>query len=243
MSVQVLTNCRLLVDQFDISGRTNKLGLSYGAKAEPATAFLNDTENFLPGLKTLKAAHEVLFEQGVGLVDEVLFQRIAVNAVVMTIGPTTLAESEAAYSGKVMGANLKPGFAVGGVPRASFDAEASDRLVRGLVGANRTAGTSGTGPVLTLAGPTVTQSVYAALHVLAMSGTAGPTLAVTVKSAALVGFGSPSTRITIPTQSGLGAVWATPLGPGAITDGFWRIDYTITGTNPSFTFVVVLGIQ
>jgi hypothetical protein len=243
MSVQVLTNCRLWVDGYDLSGHTNKLGLSYGAKAEVVTAFTHDTENFVPGLKQFKAAHEVLYEAGTGLVDEVLFARAAASGIIMSVGPLTGAEGQAAYTGKMQGSSYKPGFTVGGVPKGSFDAEAQSSLIHGVVAGNRTDTANGTGPVLTIPGPTVAQSVYAALHVLAMSGSAGPTLAVKIQSAALVGFGSPSDRIVIPTQSGVGAAWATPLGPGAITDGFWRISYTITGTLPSFTFVVVLGIQ
>jgi len=245
MSVQVLTNCKLWCDQFDLSGHTNKLGLSYGAKAQEATAFSNDTENYLPGVKTFKAAHEVLFESGTAL-DDILFPRATAGGVIMSIGPTTGAESEPGYTGKVQGARYTPSFTPGGVPRASFDAESQDRLVKGLIAANRTATTNSTGPILTTPGPAVGQSVYAALHILALSGSAGPTLAVVVQSAAAVGFGSPTTRITLATQNALGAVWGTlavPLAGPAITDGYWRVSYTITRTNPSFTFVVVLGIQ
>ena len=242
MSVQVLTNCKLYLDAFDLSGRTNKLGLTYGAKAEAATCFGQDTENFLPGLKVFKAAHEVLYEPGTGLIDETLFARVAVNDLLMSIGPLTGAESEVGFFGQVMGASYKPGFTLGGVPKGSFDGEASSTLIRGVIGANRTATSSSTGPIQTMAGPTATQSIYAGLHILAMSGTAGPTLAVTIQSATLIGFGSPTTRLTIPTQSAVGAVWATPV-LGAVTDGFWRVNFTITGTNPSFTFVGLFGIQ
>jgi hypothetical protein len=85
------------------------------------------------------------------------------------------------------------------------------------------------------------QRVYAALHVIdPVSGTS-PTLDVTLKSAALVGFGSPTTRLTFtqatePTSELLSAA-------GAITDEFWRVDFSIGGTDtPTFPFIVVVGI-
>jgi hypothetical protein len=242
MSVQVLTNCKLYVDQFDWSGRTSKLGLSYGARGEDATAFGNDTENFLPGRKLFKAAHEMLVEYGTGLDDEQLFQRVDVNDTVMTVGPLTGAESEPAYFGQIIVGRYAPGAVQGKVLRASLDVEASGPLLRGVVGANRTAGSSSTGPVIQQGAVLAGQSMWAALHVQAISGSGTPTLTVTLKSAATSGFGSPTNRISFAGQTALGAVWGTP-APGAITDQYWRVDFTISGTTPSFTFVVVFGID
>jgi hypothetical protein len=54
------------------------------------------------------------------------------------------------------------------------------------------------------------------------------------------GFPSPLDKITFnaaPRSARSGAPW-----PGPITDDYWRVTYTISGTTPSFTFVVVAGI-
>lgn len=243
MSVQVLTNCKLYVDGYDLSGRTSKLGLSLGAKAVDMTAFSHDTENFLPGLKTFKAAHEVLLEEGVGLINETLFNRIgSAGSVIMTVGPTTGAEGEPAYFGKVMGSRFTLGGRVGDGYRGSFDAEAQIEPCRGLVGVNRTSTTTSTGPVINAGAVAAGQTLYAALHVLTVQGTGTPTLTPKLRSAALVGFGSPSDRITFAGQTAIGAAWGAAVA-GPITDAFWRVDFTISGTNPSFTWVLVFAIQ
>lgn len=103
--------------------------------------------------------------------------------------------------------------------------------------------TTGTSGIIQIPGGVAAgQSLYATLHVFdPVSGTT-PTLDVTVKSAALVGFGSPTTRITFAQQTAAGAVWGTPAA-GAITDAFYRVDYTIAGTTPSFPFAVAVGVR
>jgi len=55
-------------------------------------------------------------------------------------------------------------------------------------------------------------------------------------------FLSPTDRITFAQATAIGAQWATPVS-GAITDDWWRLSYTIGGTNPSFMVIVVVGIQ
>ena len=42
--------------------------------------------------------------------------------------------------------------------------------------------------------------------------------------------------------TGIGYQSANPVA-GPITDQYWRVSWTISGSTPSFTFVVSLGIQ
>lgn len=99
--------------------------------------------------------------------------------------------------------------------------------------------TTANGTVLTMTGPTASQRIWAALFITAASGTT-PTLAVKIQSATLVGFGSPTDRITFSSANAAGWQFASALG--AITDGFWRATWTIGGTTPSFTFFVAVGV-
>jgi hypothetical protein len=95
------------------------------------------------------------------------------------------------------------------------------------------------GTILTMTGPTASQRLYAGLHITAASGST-PTLDVTIESAALVGFGSPTTRITFTQAAAAG--WQFSSVAGAVTDGFWRAVFTIGGSSPSFTVAVFLGV-
>lgn len=99
--------------------------------------------------------------------------------------------------------------------------------------------TTANGTILTMTGPTASQKLYAGLHITAASGTT-PTLDVTIESAALVGFGSPTTRITFSQKNAAG--WDFSSVAGAVTNGFWRAVFTIGGTSPSFTVAVFLGV-
>jgi hypothetical protein len=96
------------------------------------------------------------------------------------------------------------------------------------------------GAVQAITGPTAGKSLYAALFVTAVSGTT-PSLTAVVQSATLVGFGSPTTRGTFTAMTATGAQWLTPVA-GPITDGFYRVNFTISGTTPSFTACAVIGV-
>lgn len=98
---------------------------------------------------------------------------------------------------------------------------------------------TGNGNVLTMTGPTSTQTLVAHLHVFNVSGTT-PSMTVNVQSAALVGFGSPTTRATFTAATGVTSQRVILAGP--VTDGFWRVTWTISGTTPSFTFAAAIGI-
>lgn len=100
--------------------------------------------------------------------------------------------------------------------------------------------TTGNSSVLALTGPTSSQRLYCGLHITAVSGTT-PSLTVTVQSSTVVGMTSPTTRFTFSAATAAGWQWATPLA-GAITDGFYRATFTISGTTPSFTAAVVIGV-
>jgi hypothetical protein len=99
---------------------------------------------------------------------------------------------------------------------------------------------TGSGTAVQLGAVSATKRLYAALHVLSISGTATPTLTVRVQSDT-VGFPSPTTQLTFAAATTVGGQ-ILRTNTGAITDDYYRVDYTISGTNPSFLFVVTAGI-
>lgn len=100
----------------------------------------------------------------------------------------------------------------------------------------RTSSSSGT--AVQIGAVSVTQRLYAALHVTSVSGT--PTLDVKVQSAATEG-GSYTDRITFTQVStSITSQWANVAG--AVTDTWWRVTWTIAGTDPSYEFAVVAGV-
>lgn len=131
---------------------------------------------------------------------------------------------------------------VGELAMAQITGESSGVLVRGALihpsNVSRTSSSTGTGREL--GAVAAGKRMYAALHVIAASGT-NPTLDVIVQSDDNSGFTSPSTRITFTQQTGIGYGWGSVAG--AVTDTHWRISYTIGGTDtPTFAFAVTAGV-
>lgn len=105
--------------------------------------------------------------------------------------------------------------------------------------------TSSTGVARQLGAAGATQRLYAALHVLSVSGSATPTLTVKVQSDNAQGFGSSADQITFTNVTDVSAPdtrrqWASVAG--AIADDWYRVLWTISGTTPSFLFAVTCGI-
>jgi len=118
------------------------------------------------------------------------------------------------------------------------------RAVRGTIVADDAAAITSTsdGTAYQLGAVSSAQTVYAALHVLAVSGT-NPTLDVIVESDSVEAFsGTPATQLTFTQTTGLGAEWQSLAGVN--TDTWWRVGYTIGGTDsPSFTVAILVAIH
>jgi len=245
MSAQTLTNAKLWVAGFDWSGDMNALALKYGAELQDKTNFASGGfHERLPGLQFFSFNHEGYWSDGVNAIDDAIFNTVfAAKNTVMTFDPSNAAaEGDICYTGQIDVANYAPGAKVGEVLKFSVSGDSDgDPLVRGTLMASRTVTASGNGPINQLGAVAAGKKVYAALHVLqGVSGTT-PTLAVKVQSAAAVGFASPTDRITFSSANAPGAQWGS--AAGAITDQFWRVNFTVGGTTPSFPFVVVVGIR
>ena len=243
---QILSNAKLWVGGFDLSGDMNAIALKYGADMKEKTTFASGGfRERLPGVQFYSFQHEGFWTGGTGNVDDAIFNSaFNVQNTVMTIdGQGAGAEGDIAYTGQVNLASYTPGAKHGDVLAFSVSGDSDgDVLVRGKVCLNGTKTSSSTGTIFNLGAVTSAQKVYAALHVIDPVSGSTPTLDVVIESAALVGFGSPTTRITFSQANAKGAQFKSTAG--AITDAFWRVKWTIGGTStPTFPFVVVIGIR
>ena len=82
--------------------------------------------------------------------------------------------------------------------------------------------------------------MYSYLHVMT-TGTGSPTLDVVIQSDDNAGMTSPTTRITHAQKTAIGAELLSVAG--AVMDDYWRVNFTIGGSSPSFLFAVMLGIN
>ncbi len=248
MSSQVLTNVKTYLGEYDITGFTNAVTLDYAAAALNDTRMGHTTEVNKGGVKTVAFRIGGFADPATAGMEAIAFGKIGTANIPLTCVPVGgAAVDDVAYFFNALKASMSTfgqhgqlmpfqGSAVGG-------GESIDKLVRGQVFVSSAVAktSSSTSAIVQLGAVSATQRVYAAVHVIdTVSGTL-PTLDVTVKSAALVGFGSPTTRISF-TQA-IAKTSELKSAAGAITDQFWRVDWTIGGSaSPTFPFIVVVGI-
>lgn len=242
MAEFVHQNAKLWLAGYDLSGDMNSIALEYGVEPQDNTTFGDDTRSALGGLKTTRVALSGLWNGGTDEVDDVMFARIATQKEVLSVGVEAGADGEAAYSFESKIANYNPGGTVGEILKFDVTAMATGGpLVRGTIMHNAVRTATANGTARQLGAVAEGEKLYASLHVIAASGSS-PTLDVIVESDDDTGFASGLTKITFAQATAIGAQWGTPVA-GEITDDWWRVGYTIAGGSPSFTFIVIIGIQ
>lgn len=244
MAHYVLTDAKVWVDAYDFSGDHNALALNYEADEVEDSNFGDDTHLFLGGLKHFDAQLEGAVNLDALSVEQINFNNVGVADTPVSLAPDTGADGETAYTMKALTSGFNPIAAqVGELARFSTTIAASnERLVRGTIMHNATRTSTATGVARQLGAVGATQKLYATLHVITVSGT-NPTLDVILESDDEEAFGgSKETQITFTQKTAIGSQFATPVA-GAIADDWWRVGWTIGGTDtPTFEFIVIVGI-
>jgi hypothetical protein len=244
MSKTVLTNVRCFAVGVDLTGNSNKIELSSEVEAKDATNYgSNGYKEVVGGLASAEISGEGQWEAGdTTKVDDGAWAGLG------GIGPWSIsanngaAVGDLAYFTQALRADYKLLGEVGEVAPWTSMAKSAWPLVRGQFahppGTARTA--TGTGTGLNLGAVAANKRLYASLHVLSVSGTT-PSITARVESDDNSGFTSATTRLTFTAATAVGGQTLRTDGT-AITDTWWRIAWTISGTTPSFLFAAALGI-
>jgi hypothetical protein len=244
MSKTVLTNVRCFAVGVDLTGNSNKIELSSEVEAKDATNYgSNGYKEVVGGLASAEISGEGQWEAGdTTKVDDGAWAGLG------GIGPWSIsanngaAVGDLAYFTQALRADYKLLGEVGEVAPWTSMAKSAWPLVRGQFahppGTARTA--TGTGTGLNLGAVAANKRLYASLHVLSVSGTT-PSITARVESDDNSGFTSATTRLTFAAATAVGGQTLRTDGT-AITDTWWRIAWTISGTTPSFLFAAALGI-
>lgn len=236
MAKFVLDQAAVLVHEHEITDAAVSLSVDVGVDTPDFTTFGSaGWREFKPGLKQVTFGCEGLADFGANLADDALFAKLGLADRVVSVIPQGATEGNIAFTAScVVGEYGGLGGAIGEPAGFSLGALGSDVLTRGTVlhygqetnthnGAGYQLGAAATG-------------VYAALHVLSGSGD----IDVTIESDDNAGFTTPTTRLTFTTVASAtarAAEWASSLG--AVTDDYWRMVATFTGTRK---WAVVLGV-
>lgn len=241
-----LTDAVIWLGQYDLSSDHNKISLDQSAEPLKATTFgpTTTTHSHVAGLKSASISGSGMLAYGANSIEDALRSRFTLSDAPHTFMARGADVGELAWFLKSLQTEYTPmGGEVGGLHLFNVKSVPSrSPLVRGQLVVAKLARTtsSNSGTPVQLGAVSSAQRLYAALHVFAASGTT-PSLTVTVKSDSSVAFASPVTQITFATTSVASSEFKSVAGP--ITDDWWRVDWTIAGTTPSFTFAVVLGID
>lgn len=242
MPPKVLTNAKLWLDAFDLSGDVNKIAMQYGAELQEATSFGHQGGKARKGgLKSTSLALEGFWSGGTDFVDEVLFNRIGLVDVPVTVSDTGIAGDPGSFSFLAGLAQYTPGGAVGEMFKFSLDAESSnDALIRGILLRNSIETANGNGAAFAQGLVGSGQKLWATLHVLAIAG--GGTWTFKVQSDTS-GFPSPTDRITFAAVTVKGSQWAVPVAGPIASDDNWRATWSVVGgSGNSITFAIFMGI-
>jgi hypothetical protein len=243
MAKMVLLDVRLFASGVDLSGSGNKVEIGEEFETKQVTNWRSGgAREVLGGLASVDITCEGQMEQGVD-------EQIWANRRVLepwTAGPTEASDTAAGnlmYLTRALRTRSTFLGEVGEVSPWSSAAKGSWPLVRGQSahpsGTARTA--TGDGTSLELGAVADGEHLYANLHVLSISGTATPTITVDIESDDDTGFASATVQESFTAMTAVGG--QSIRIPGPITDDWWRVAWTISGTNPSFLFLVSLGIE
>jgi len=238
MAKQLLNNCGIYLSGYELSGFSNTVGLILSKDLFDATTFGDGSRSRVPGLPdaTFSAAGcwspqevDAVLQDKIGDIDELV--SLAADNVVGGV----------VYFFRGVEGQYQVDAAVNNVAKWTMSGSTSrSPVVRGNIlyrrlGASASSNSTG----LQLSGAASDETVYAALHVIGASGTL-PSLTVKVQSADNGAFTGLTDQHTFAAKTAIGSEWLEIEGP--ITDDYWRVNFTISGTDPVFSFVVMLGI-
>lgn len=245
MAVHKFNDPRIYLAQYEVTTDHSMVRVTTTAESLDATAFSATTRNYIGGLKSHALDGEGFLQYNTTAIEAILSAQIAASAgTVYTVTPEGGAVGEEAFFGRTLVTGLQPvGGTVGDIHKFTFSGVGFGAYpcIKGQLfkASGATTATSSSSAVQ-LGAVTAGQRVYASLHVLSVSGT-NPTLDVVVESDDNGGMSSATTRATFTQATAATSEFVS--AAGAITDDYWRITYTIGGTDtPTFSFVVAIGI-
>lgn len=245
MAKFVLTNCRIFFAGTDLSGDTNEATLAVSREIKDVTNYLSGGwKEELGGLGSAKIDVSGYTEASatpttVGLPDDTGWANFS-TILGITLAPTGAADQAPAYLTNVLEYEFDAlQGKVGDVAAFKLMTMSDWAVARGVIAVPPSLAISatGTGTINQLGAVAAGQQLYADAHIISVTGS--PTITFTIQSAALIGFGSPTTRLTFNAATGIGGqILRTP---GPITDQFYRAQWTVSGTG-SVLAAVSFGI-
>jgi len=239
MSSYVLKDADIRYNGLDITGILNQVTIEYGAELQDRTTLNSATRQRLAGLLDAKVNCNGFWDDDF---DSELFASIGRTANgVVSIAPNNAEIGARGFTMLAQSATYTKSGNVGDMAQVALNFESDSLLVRGKVGQNGSISANGNSGGILLDSAPSGGFIYGSVHVTSLAGTDTPTINFFVDSSSTIDFGVSTNRITFDAMTAIGAQQDFLAGP--ITDEFWRLRWTVSGTNPVFSVFAVLGIS
>lgn len=242
-----LINCRPFVGSADLTSMSNECELSTEVEEKECTPFAASGDAWrevIGGIKGGTWTGSGFWEAGdASKVDDESWSDLAAP-IPITVCPQTAAVGATAYVFGAMRTTYSLGGEVGDVAPWSAEASSTWPVARGAVLVAPTppvTAVSFEGTAVEIPGGVPDgKYLYAALHIMSVSGTGGPTITALVESDNVNPMTTPTHRINFNAASAAGSQIMRIAGP--ITDTYFRVYADLTGTSPSFLALVSIGV-
>jgi len=237
MTIEVLRDVDLIFDGYRLRGAMNSVKLTDACDAQEATVFGDTARRRIAGIYSPALDMEGYWD---ATNDGIIVGDLQLADIPITVAPQDSADGSIAFVFRALAAEYSLLGALGEVNPFSLKAQGSDgaRLVRGNIMHNAVRTATGDGVARQLGALPAGKHMFAAAHVLDAS--VSDSLTISVYSDNSGAFGSPTLQFGFPSLSAIGSSWV--VFNGMTTDDYWRVSWNISGTSPSFSFIVVLGI-
>lgn len=242
MAKEIIKNASLLIHGLKLASNTNQIEFSGEADPVETTNFASSgNKEYVQGLRTTSLNCDLMLDYArdpeESLNGLLTGETEAAFTVTQTYPP---AAGDVAWFAKAIATYETIKLVVGSLYSGAMKFANRARAVRGTVMEYNSARTStGNSSSTTIAAVGATEKLVGVVHVLTAGGTT-PTLDILIQSDADNSYGSPTTRATIPQFTTVGSYYFTV--DGAITDTEVRVNATVGGTDPSFEYLVAIGI-
>jgi len=241
MAKFVFNDGKVFSGGYDLSDHITSVNLDITAEELDATTINSGGfREKLGGLKDSTLTMDGFYEAGANKPDALLGASIGNELIVTTVpdagvGNTAYFMKSRLFSYQMFGA-------VGEIaPFSISKSQSDDEVVQGKIEIDGDLTASGNSTGVQLGAVGSTERIYVAIHCYAVSGTSTPTVTFKLQSDDNSSFTSPTDRITFSDITAIGADYQS--AAGAITDDYFRLNYTITGTTPSFSIHATIGIE
>ena len=245
MAIFALTNLHIAVDNLNLSCFANQVDVMAEADELDVTTFCGGGyRQKITGLASLSvnaSGFQDYTSPAPGTVLNATTDLVSPGTTrTFTVAPQGDTVGNTAYLGAAKATTLNElSGAVGEVAAFSLNLAGTSRLIKGkMLHAVAAETATGSGTITTMAGPSATQSLYAAFHVYAVTGTGTITMNVQTDDNATPT--SPTTRITSTAFAAVGSELKSVAGAFA-SETHIRVIWTIAGFT-SVTFSVAAGV-